>query len=153
MEIPSSVTIIGNYVFYGCTSLADVYSLNETPPTCGSSYVFSTSTYSDATLHVPSEAVDVYKETSPWSSFYSIEATTGIATVTKDDGACVEAGDGVITVTGAEGTVSVYGIGGAKVGEAAVTGGTVEISVPHGGVYVVRVASGGESVTTKVVVK
>ena len=72
VEIPNSVTSIGDRAFYNCTSLTDVYSLNVTPPTCGDD-VFSSSTYDDATLHVPSGSLGDYDSTSPWSKFYTIE--------------------------------------------------------------------------------
>ena len=53
IEIPEGVTSIGNYAFYQCTALTSVTSLNSTPPTCGSN-VFSSSTYTSATLYAAS---------------------------------------------------------------------------------------------------
>ena len=69
VEIPSRVTSIGNYAFYNCSALTDVYSLNVTPPTCKSK---SFSTYEDATLYVPSSAVEDYESADVWCEFAKI---------------------------------------------------------------------------------
>ena len=71
VEIPNSVTSIGDYAFYDCASLTDVYSLNVTPPACEGD-ICSSSTYEDATLHVPSEAVEDYKNADIWCKFANI---------------------------------------------------------------------------------
>ena len=55
----------------------------------------------------------------------------------------VKATDGVITVSGVEGEVSVYDVSGAKVAEATADGG-VTIAVPAHGIYVVK--AGGKTV-------
>ena len=70
--IPSSVTTIGGHAFYGCTSVTDVYSLNVTPPTCYNMDSFDYSMYENATLHVPSEAVEDYKNAEVWCEFFHI---------------------------------------------------------------------------------
>lgn len=73
--IPSSVAIIDYYAFYGCGGLTSVTSLNSTPPMCVDD-VFSPSTYTDATLKVPT--VSVYKGADVWKNFYGIEEIAGI---------------------------------------------------------------------------
>ena len=73
VTIPNSVTSIGERAFYGCTGLTSV-TIEDTKPssiTC-SADIFSTDTYSTATLYVPESAINAYKDTSPWSKFTNI---------------------------------------------------------------------------------
>lgn len=93
--IPSNVTSIGDLTFCGCSSLStivlksnklskigsnafascpelcDVYCHAETVPTADAT-AFSGSYPDYATLHVPTNAVESYKATAPWSSFGTI---------------------------------------------------------------------------------
>ena len=96
ITIPNSVTSIGNYAFYGCSgltsvtigngvtsienyafedckNLTDVYCLATDVPSTSSS-AFDNSYPENITLHVPAEAINSYKTTSPWSSFGNIVA-------------------------------------------------------------------------------
>ena len=70
------MTSIGDWAFFDCYELLDVYCYAEDVP----------STYSDAfygsypeyaTLHVPAASVERYKSTAPWSKFGKIVALTG----------------------------------------------------------------------------
>ena len=95
VTIPNSVTTIGNTAFSGCSSLAsvtigsgvksveseafadcseltDVYCLATTVPST-SSNAFNNSYPEYMTLHVPTEAINNYKTTAPWSSFGTIK--------------------------------------------------------------------------------
>ncbi len=97
--IPNSVTSIGSSAFYGCTgletatigsgvkniysvafakceNLADVYCLATTVPST-SSDAFNESYPEYMTLHVPTEAINSYKTTAPWSSFGTIVTLDG----------------------------------------------------------------------------
>ena len=51
-----------------CSNLTDITCFATIPPTV------ETNAFTDfnATLHVPSESVELYKITSPWSNFYNI---------------------------------------------------------------------------------
>jgi hypothetical protein len=69
VTIPDSVTEIGKYVFYNCSSLTSVYCKATTPPTLGT-YVFSGNS-SDRKIYVPMESVDVYKAATGWSDYSS----------------------------------------------------------------------------------
>ena len=96
IEIPNSVKGIGWYAFYGCSgltsvtisnsvtsiewnafdgckNLTDVYCLATDVPSTSSS-AFNNSFPENITLHVPAEAINSYKITSPWSSFGNIVA-------------------------------------------------------------------------------
>ena len=75
VTIPNSVTSIGDYAFSECPELLDVYCYAENVPST-SSNAFGSSTYKNATLHVPAASIDSYKATKPWSSFGKIIALT-----------------------------------------------------------------------------
>ena len=128
--------------------------MNATPPECSSSNVFSTDTYSDATLHVLAESVSVYSSDSVWGLFTSIvgDAESGIENVEADgDEPAITARDGIIEVSGIDsGAVSVYSTSGALVatGEAGSA-----INVPGNGIYIVRVNAGGSAIVSKVAVR
>ena len=62
--IPESVTRICKSAFGACTSLVSVYVLPETPP-----YLESKTFYSNATIYVPADSVEDYKEAYLWSSY------------------------------------------------------------------------------------
>ena len=86
ITIPDAVDTIGDYAFSGCTGLTAVYSYNATPPSCASSKCFSTSTYSDATLHVPTESLSDYASATAWENFFSIEGDieTAVTRISAD---------------------------------------------------------------------
>jgi surface protein len=67
IDIPSSVTSIGNSAFYYCSGLTSVTINATTPPTLG----FSAFDY-NATgrkIYVPSASVDAYKAATNWSTY------------------------------------------------------------------------------------
>lgn len=67
---------LGTFCFYGCYNLKDVTCFALTPPVIGpfARGAFDPSTYQNATLHVPSEAVARYKVASDWHNFKNIMA-------------------------------------------------------------------------------
>ena len=71
VSIPNSVTTIGNRAFSYCNSLTSVY-YNTMEPIVAYN-IFGPKTYSDATLYVPEAAVEVFKQTEPWSNFRNIQ--------------------------------------------------------------------------------
>ena len=179
VTIPSSVTSIDSYSFYGCTSLAsvylissttlgeevfynnhkitDVYCLSETPPSATlsryDSDMFSSSTYENATLHVPFGYSSTYQSHSIWGNFYTIvgDANTSISAVAMDKSVCISSGDGKVEVSGVEGIVSVYGMDGSIVAHKKVDGNT-EIALTSG-LYIVKVSDGKNTTTKKIMVK
>ena len=72
ITIPNSVTSIENYAFYGCSGLIDIISEMQNPVDISES-VFSSRTYSKATLTVPPGTKTKYQQTNYWNKFTYIE--------------------------------------------------------------------------------
>jgi hypothetical protein len=73
VKIPATVTSIGDYAFFNCTSLAYVTSLNPVPPTIGSTDLMGYTVFNGcniAAIYVPAEAVDAYKAANYWQDFF-----------------------------------------------------------------------------------
>ena len=81
VTIGNSVTSIGNSAFRGCSSLTDVWCYAESVPSTVSN-VFSNSSISSATLHVPGKSLALYKAASPWNRFEKIISIDNIYTLT-----------------------------------------------------------------------
>ena len=67
IEIPSSVTSIGSYAFYNCTSLTTMTVLAETPPTLGSSVFHNVN--KSIPVYVPCGSIEAYQSATSWSEF------------------------------------------------------------------------------------
>ena len=70
ITIPTTVTRIGDYTFYGCSGLTEVICENSAPTTLGAS-VFDACT-NLASIYVPDASVSTYQGTSQWSTYASI---------------------------------------------------------------------------------
>ena len=74
IEIPASVTNIGNYAFYGCTSLTSITSLIPAEDLFSiDSSVFDNVDKNACTLYVPCGAKEIYAATEGWEDFVNIE--------------------------------------------------------------------------------
>ena len=131
--------MIGDYAFYGCSSLTSVYCHWEQPLECNPG--FGDEIFMNATLYVPTGSIDAYDSVYPWGKFINIEEKdySGIAGTPQSE-VTVKVIDGAITVEGTDGTASVpvvevYSAGGACVyrGTDSSIGGLTH------GVYVVKV--------------
>lgn len=71
--LPESLQSIDAYSFDNCTKLKTMYCYALEPPTTGI-YVFDFCDLKNATLHVPSSAIEDYKTTAPWRNFGTIMA-------------------------------------------------------------------------------
>ena len=65
---------LGTYCFYGCYNLKDVTCFALIPPVIGpfARGAFDPSTYQNATLHVPCDALDAYRANEEWGKFTRI---------------------------------------------------------------------------------
>ena len=131
--------MIGDYAFYGCSSLTSVYCHWEQPLECNPG--FGDEIFMNATLYVPKGTVDAYRSVYPWSEFINIEegGYSGIADATASE-VVIKVIDGAISIDGTDGTASapmveVYSAGGVCVYRG--TDGSIG-GLPHG-VYVVKV--------------
>lgn len=66
INIPSTVTQIGHYVFENCTALTSIICLATTPPRIETSTFLNVP--SDCAIYVPSASVNAYKAAANWSS-------------------------------------------------------------------------------------
>ena len=76
ITIPNSVTSIGGIAFYGCSGLTSIISEIQNPFDI-SENVFSSSTYTNATLTVLSGTKSKYQQTNYWNKFKSIVEASG----------------------------------------------------------------------------
>ncbi len=70
VEIPSTITAIGNYAFEKCTSLKRITYNSKNPIECEN--IFNTDIYSEATLVIPYGTRSVYSNVKPWCNFKEI---------------------------------------------------------------------------------
>ena len=70
ITIPDSVTTIGAWAFSSCSSLTSVYCKATVPPTLGNTAVFD-SISSDCKIYVPAESVEAYKSATRWDEYAS----------------------------------------------------------------------------------
>ena len=83
IEIPNSVTYIGNFAFNSCNSLIQITCKAIEPPVC------EDNTFSDfsADLFVPAESIDHYKTADIWQLFGNIlpiNEESGIETIKRE---------------------------------------------------------------------
>ena len=79
--LPNNIRTIGSKAFANCSDLLDVYCYAESVPSAYSD-AFDGSYPEYITLHVPSNALESYKTTAPWSSFGTITALKGAVAIT-----------------------------------------------------------------------
>ena len=70
VNIPDSVTSIGEGAFWWCYSLTSVYCKATTPPALGGTYVFDDNG-SGRKIYVPAGSVNAYKSATNWSEYAS----------------------------------------------------------------------------------
>ena len=98
-------------------------------------------------LNVPEEGVEAYKADAQWGKFKNINGImpSGVNDVVSSIDANVSVADGVLTIDGAQGDISVYNIGGVRLAN-----GSERLSVTlNKGVYIVTL----NGKATKVIVK
>ena len=85
VTIPNSVTSIGDLAFEDCINLTEIYTLNITPPSANmDKYYYDI--YQNATLYVPNEALNAYRNAEGWKNFRNIKGfdPTGIIGIGVD---------------------------------------------------------------------
>lgn len=91
VTIPNSIVSFGENEYYsttkgqifsGCTNLKNIF-VNASVPFTLDENNFDALTYVNATLHVPTQSLQAYQTTSPWSNFFNI-----VGDVTEIDSVC-----------------------------------------------------------------
>lgn len=86
INIPSSVTKILGFGFYGCDNLSRIICNSTIPPTFETySEGFSNSAFANATLYVPTGCVKAYEDAKVWGNFFDIQelSSSGINEVSN----------------------------------------------------------------------
>ena len=152
VTIPNSIISIGELAFEDCNKIDNVYCFAEKVPLTESD-AFDDSYPENATLHVPAASIDSYRSTVPWSSFGKIvELESSSIDDIKTFPYNVVYSHGTITVTGADdGTmVEVYGISGARLGEAKTVLNTATISIGQHADNIVIVKVGNKAIKIRI---
>jgi len=66
--IPSTVSSLGNYLFWGCSTILDYQFLSATPPTMADTNVFNGINLA-AKIYVPDASVSAYKTATNWATY------------------------------------------------------------------------------------
>lgn len=69
-RMPSTLTTIGRFTFYNCSSLKTLIMESITPPTMSDTRTLA-GTHADFAIYVPDESVEAYKTASNWSTYAS----------------------------------------------------------------------------------
>lgn len=67
--LPSTVTSIGSYAFYGCKNLASLTIYALEPPTCGYSTFYSFTNMENCIVYVPASSIEIYSNANYWKDF------------------------------------------------------------------------------------
>ena len=138
IEIPNSVTSIGNFAFAYCESLTRIICTATTPPTIESD---TFSEYS-AFLFVPIDCKATYEVADYWENFNNIIEVTLDAPIMLNDNDAIVAtiGENIVVKNATAGSVvRVYTVDGALIASEVATEGDVVIEAPAKGIYVVTV--------------
>jgi hypothetical protein len=73
INIPSTMTTIGNEAFGGCTGLVTIISRATEPPTLENDNVFAATTYNNAVLNVYESSINAYRTAPVWQNFSQIQ--------------------------------------------------------------------------------
>ena len=155
VTIGSGVKNIYRYAFSFCPELTDVYCYAvNVPQTDASAFYYSNP--ENATLHVPDESLQAYKETEPWSRFGKIVGiSTEINPIENDNTASVliQNNGGMLTVQGAQdGTpISVYTTAGTEAGSAVSQNScaTISTSMQQGDIAIIKIGERSIKVVLK----
>lgn len=67
--LPSTVTSLSSYVFYGCTNLVSLTTYALEPPVCNSSTFSNFTNKDNCTVFVPETAIELYEAADYWKDF------------------------------------------------------------------------------------
>lgn len=146
IDVPEGYTSIGYEAFASCSAL-ESFTIKVAAPIAITADVFEDVDLNTCVLNVPEEGVEAYKADAQWGKFKNINGImpSGVNDVVSSIDANVSVADGVLTIDGAQGDISVYNIGGVRLAN-----GSERLSVTLSkGVYIVTL----NGKATKVIVK
>ncbi|MDE6238234.1 MAG: Ig-like domain-containing protein, partial [Muribaculaceae bacterium] len=79
IELPQTLTSIGESAFSGCSGLTSIIYNTDNPISFSSRDIFSSDTTDEATLYVPEDCVEVVKDLTPWNNFKNIQALPSLS--------------------------------------------------------------------------
>lgn len=82
VTIPNSVTSLGNYCFWDCSSLTSIYMFPSTPPSTGSNIFEDTPL--ETVYVVDEDAKTAYQVQEPWNQYAIVVMPTGIEELETD---------------------------------------------------------------------
>lgn len=158
--LPKSLKTIEAHAFEYCERLHNVYCYAETPPSTSEFYgEFIGCPLHEATLHVPVNSVEAYKEAIHWRNFGNIVVLTdeeGDSTSfssTLSQPVLIQCLDGIITLTGlATGAeVAAYSTAGVQLATATATDGTATLAtgLEVGSTAIVKIGDNSVKVVVK----
>ena len=146
VTLPSTIGTIAAEAFYGCSAL-ESFTIKVAAPIAITADVFEDVDLNTCALNVPEEGVEAYKADAQWGKFKNINGImpSGVNDVVSSIDASVSVANGVLTIDGAQGDISVYNIGGVRLAN-----GSERLSVTLSkGAYIVTL----NGKATKVIVK
>ena len=146
LTLPNSVTSIGESFVYRCSAL-ESFTIKVAAPIAITTDVFEDVDLNTCVLNVPEEGVEAYKADAQWGKFKNINGImpSGVNDVVSSIDASVSVANGVLTIDGAQGDISVYNTSGVRLAN-----GSERLSVTlNKGVYIVTL----NGKATKVIVK
>lgn len=155
LVLNANVNNVGYAALGSGDNLKEIVVLNSVPPEAD---IISTSEiYSASTLYVPKESLDDYKKANGWKEFKNIEPieTESFADSFIDSDVKIEAGNGAITVSGAEGGVCrIFDLRGMEVASRTGLSAHESFTVKSPELYIVQVSNdNGKNTIRKVMVK
>ena len=108
VTLPSTITSIGKWAFAECPALFDVYCYAKDVPSANDdAFVLTYEQALNATLHVPANSVDAYKQSAPWPFFGNVVTIddTEDTTPSGDSEAYAVLTDNDDEITTGEGTI------------------------------------------------
>ena len=137
LNLPSSVSIIGDYAFDGCTSIGSMQVDATTPPTVQSNTFNRVS--KSITVKVPKGSLDLYKTAFVWKDF-NYPTETSIDTPDYDPVNCfVEDGNVVVTVARPGLRLIISDLQGSQLYNQIIYANIARFKLSHSGVYLVSI--------------
>ena len=147
---------IQDLAFSYYTNLTDVFCLSCVPPECESNNCFINTPTEHAVLHVPTSAIDTYRQTMPWNSFGKIVELdeTGIENASVNDNTFnIGSQNGIITISGTEvgRPIVVYNMGGSLIGsvKTATDKTSIRTNIRNGQIAIIKIGDKSIKVTIK----